>query len=821
MADVGLSGCNWVRLKRGTYQSKNEKLESNCQIEVDIDWENLEILPDDKWDSIAPYRILSYDIECSGRKGIFPEATIDQVIQIANTITIYGHEDQTIKVVFTLGSCAPIVGACVMPYKTEKEMLRGWARFIIDVDPDIITGYNIFNFDTPYLIDRANHLGVTEVLHIGRIKSEASRVRSTTFQNRAFGRRDNKSVNISGRLQLDVYQILLREHKLRSYTLNNVSFHFLGEQKEDVAYSIITDLQNGDEYSRRRLAVYCLKDSYLPIRLLDKLMIITNHVEMSRVTGVPLNFLITRGQQVKVISQLIRACKVENLLIPTVNPSSGEEFEGATVIEPVKGYYDDPIATLDFVSLYPSIMICHNLCYSTLLNPRQAKSMNEDDYTVTPCGNYFVKQHIRKGILPRILQNLLDARKQVKILLKTEQNPLKRKVYDGRQLAIKLSANSVYGFTGAQVGRLPCLEISGSVTAFGRAMIEQTKNVVENKYHTKNGYNFNARVIYGDTDSVMVKFGTPDIQEAMTLAKEAAKYVSSQFPEPIKLEFEKVYLPYLLINKKRYAGLLYTNPKKYDRIDCKGIETVRRDNCLLVANLVSSCLYKILIERDPNGAVKHACQTISDLLMNKIDISLLIITKELRKTGEDYANKQPHSELAERLKKRDPGSAPKLGDRVPFVYIMGQKKDRAYEKAEDPLYVLENNIPIDNDYYLVNQLSKPLTRLFDPILHEKTEDILLKGEHTRTRSVTVSSVGLLAKFSQAKKSCLGCKSSIDKNGENKPLSDALCSYCDENFICILSNEMNKMNSFQDKCDSLWTECQRCQGSFVEEVICTK
>ena len=147
---------------------------------------------------------------------------------------------------------------------------------------------------------------------------------------------------------------------------------------------------------------------------------------------------------------------------------------------------------------------------------------------------------------------------------------------------MKISANSVYGFTGAQVGKLPCLEISQSVTAFGRKMIEFTKNEVEQRYTVDNGYQFNAEVIYGDTDSVMVKFGVATVLEAMKLGQEAADFVSEKFVKPIKLEFEKVYHPYLLINKKRYAGLYFTRPEKHDKMDCKGIETVRRDNCPLV-----------------------------------------------------------------------------------------------------------------------------------------------------------------------------------------------------------------------------------------------
>jgi len=173
---------------------------------------------------------------------------------------------------------------------------------------------------------------------------------------------------------------------------------------------------------------------------------------------------------------------------------------------------------------------------------------------------------------------------------------------NGRQLALKISANSVYGLTGATVGKLPCLAIASSTTSYGRQMIEKTKEEVEKKYTIANGYSHDAQVIYGDTDSVMVKFGVEDLATAMKLGEEAAQFVSSKFIRPIKLEFEKVYFPYLLINKKRYAGLYWTNPDKYDKMDTKGIETVRRDNCRLVQNVIETVLRMILIDRDVPGA---------------------------------------------------------------------------------------------------------------------------------------------------------------------------------------------------------------------------
>lgn len=142
---------------------------------------------------------------------------------------------------------------------------------------------------------------------------------------------------------------------------------------------------------------------------------------------------------------------------------SDEQFEGATVIEPLRGYYNDPIATLDFSSLYPSIIMAHNICYTTLLSPaaQNQYKLPSEDITKTPVNSTFVKSNLRKGILPEILENLLSARKAAKAELKKETDPLKQKVLDGRQYALKVSANSVYGFTGAQQGKLPCLEISG------------------------------------------------------------------------------------------------------------------------------------------------------------------------------------------------------------------------------------------------------------------------------------------------------------------------------------------------------------------------
>ncbi|ORX34769.1 putative delta DNA polymerase [Kockovaella imperatae] len=817
MIDTHVVGMNWVEIPGGKYEVlKGDDKKSLCQIEVSCNYKDLvSHAPEGEWLKIAPLRILSFDIECAGRKGIFPEPNIDPVIQIAAMVTRQGESKPFVRNVFTLNTCAHIVGSQVLEFQNEKSLLLEWRKFIEKVDPDMIIGYNIANFDLPYLLDRAKALKIPDFAFLGRLKNVRSEVKDTHFSSKAYGQRDSKAVNMDGRLQLDILQVMQRDYKLRSYTLNAVCAQFLGEQKEDVHHSIITELQNGTADSRRRLAVYCLKDAYLPQRLMDKLMSFVNYTEMARVTGVPFNYLLSRGQQIKVVSQLYRSAKEHGYLVPALrSEGSDEQYEGATVIEPTKGFYDVPIATLDFASLYPSIMMAHNLCYTTLLDKATIERLNlveGEDFVHTPNNDYFATSKRRKGLLPTVLENLLAARKRARQDLKVEKDPFKRAVLDGRQLALKISANSVYGFTGATVGKLPCLAISSSTTAFGRQMIEFTKQEVEAEYCVKNGYDNDAKVIYGDTDSVMIRFGCPDLDTAMRMGAEAAELVSSKFIRPIKLEFEKVYFPYLLISKKRYAGLYWTKPEKYDKMDTKGIETVRRDNCRLVSTVIETCLYKLLIDRDVRGAEDYVKHTIADLLQNKVDMSQLVITKALAKA--DYAAKQAHVELAERMKKRDAGSAPALGDRVAYVIIKGIKGAAAYEKSEDPLYVLEHNVPIDTRYYLDNQLSKPLMRIFEPIMGERA-GTLLAGEHTRTIQIATPTIGGLMKFAVKTVTCLGCKTPL------RGKSGAVCENCRPKLPELYQKQIAHTSALQIDFARLWTQCQRCQGSLHQDVICT-
>lgn len=815
MCDHDITGTEWIEIPEGTYEIRQGNArETVNQIEIDCNYKSIKQLgTDGEWMSIPPLRILSFDIEVGGELDHFPTSDKDPVIQVCSYIAEQGNDSPMIAAAFILGKASPIDNAALYQFETESDLLLNFQAFLQFVDPDVITGYNIERFDLPYLVERASHLNITPFRELGRFTKEYSTSKSVQKGTKQLGTRDSKEVTINGRIQLDMYINIKNDNKLRSYTLNAVSSHFLGDQKEDVHFSIINKLQNGTDDDRRRLAIYCLKDSYLPLQLLNKTLALLTTVELARVCRVPMSYILNRGQQIRVFSQIMHKARERNMIIPaTKSQDTDHQFEGATVIDPKEGFYKQPIPTLDFNSLYPSIMIAHNLCYSTLLYNEKYNV----DFTLTPNGKRFVKESVFPGVLPEILRNLLVARKNTKKLMEQETDPMRKNVFNKRQLAIKVSANSVYGFTGATVGRLPCLDISEAVTSFGRSMIKRTKRLVEEYFTEANNFPHNASVIYGDTDSVMVNFGDISIQDAINIGKQAAEYVSSKFQKPINIEFEKAYFPFLLLAKKHYAGLLYTRPDKYDRIDAKGIETVRRDNCMLVQNVVKKSLDLLLIEKDEDKATSFVKKIVSDLNNDRIDLSFLIISKTLSK--KEYDSKQPHFELAKKLEKRDKGSAPRMGDRIPFL-IVSNSKERISDKAEDPLYVIENGIQIDVKHY-IEQLEKPLERIYKPVIGNKTR-FLLEGEHTRTKKIprnrsinSDNKKGTLFSFGKTSYKCLSCRSKIDKG------SYAVCSQCLNKVVETYIKVINNYRFFESEYSKLWTNCQRCQNSYTNANICS-
>lgn len=197
MVDLGIYGVNWIELPRGSFTTRDPTTQmSKCQLEVDTDVKSLTShAPHGTWSSIAPLRIFSFDIECAGRKGIFPDANIDACIQIASVIKEFGSETPMYRAIFCLGSCAHIPDAHVFSFESEIEMLSSWSSFFNRVDPDVIIGYNTSNFDFPYLLDRAKYFGLSDFSLLGRLKSNRSVARNSFFSSKAYGNREWKQTS--------------------------------------------------------------------------------------------------------------------------------------------------------------------------------------------------------------------------------------------------------------------------------------------------------------------------------------------------------------------------------------------------------------------------------------------------------------------------------------------------------------------------------------------------------------------------------------------------------------------------------------------------
>ena len=487
MTDYHIACCQWVTLENIRYEM-GSKCPSSCSISTTITPYQITPIPLTEMSIIAPVRIMAIDIECKkiGRGFVVPE--LDPVCQIACCTSVYGKKDGHLDaVVFCLipkGKSVklPLKNPTVrvLMFESEVELFIAFAVYVREIDPDFFTGYHIDGFDFPYLFTRATVIGADDFFKfLGRDIHKTSWIKKASFKSKAFGASEDYSIQAEGRFAFDMLKYLRRNVKLRSYTLGNVSTEFLKERKVEMAYSLIPEYQEGTDEQRAHLCYYCFVDAELCIRLMDNRMAFVNSVEQSRVTGVPVDFLLSRGAQIKTLSNLIQLTTKKQYIIPTTAKAQNEDkTKGAIVVEPKRGYKKHPVCTLDFASLYPSIMLWRNICYTTIVLRSWAESnLTSNDYHIVPFGakHVFVKPHIRKGLLPEVLTLLLGQRKIAKADLKVEKDPEKKAVLDGRQLALKIVANSVYGFVKGNV--VTNKYIMMAVCGFGRQMLNDTQRI--------------------------------------------------------------------------------------------------------------------------------------------------------------------------------------------------------------------------------------------------------------------------------------------------------------------------------------------------------
>ena len=704
------------------------------------DWSTLKPV---ERDDIAPFIVASFDIECNSSTGKFPDPNVpdDACFQIAVSLCKFGSDEPYEKVCLCYKKTD---GPDVISFDTEKEMLLAFKKYMNEKDIDILTGWNIFGFDLEYIYKRAAMVGCgIDFYQLGKLKDTECHLVMKKLSSSALGDNFLKLLPMSGRFVFDMFHEVKKGYKLDSYSLNNVSKLYLGDQKIDMApKEMFARFVEGDPKKLYEVAEYCIKDTLLPHKLMKKMCILLNLVEMAKATWVPLSFLVERGQQIKVFSQLSKKARELGYMVPTIKYGSlpEEQYEGATVLEAQKGAYYTPITALDFEALYPSIMMAHNLCYSTyVMDERRYGKIPGITYETFNIGNktYKFAQDV-PSLLPAILMELKQFRKKAKRDMAAATGYMKE-VYNGKQLAYKVSMNSVYGFTGAGKGILPCVPIASTTTCRGRGMIEETKTYVEANFP-------GAKVRYGDTDSVMVEFDVGDrkgveaIEYSWEIGERAAEECSALFKKPNNLELEKVYWPYFLYSKKRYAAKLWTKGKDdkmhMDYIDVKGLQLVRRDNTPHMREVCKELLDVVLTSGDPGPPKELARERANELLSGEIPHDKLILSQSLSdsyKVGgksvsinspESIHINQAHVQVVNKMRQRKPGSEPQSGDRVPYLLTKtDNSKAKAFEKSEDPKYVEEHNIPVDYHYYFVNKFLNPVCDLLDPLFENTKQEI--------------------------------------------------------------------------------------------------
>jgi len=548
-----------------------------------------------------------------------------------------------------------------------------------------------------------------------------------------------------------------------------------GLAKDDVSVQDIFRLTRGTSGDRAVVAKYCIQDCNIVHHLMRKTDVLVGFIEMSRICSVPMSFLVLRGQGIKLTSFVAKKCREKDTLMPDIEKTAFDDgYEGAIVLPPKCAMYiDNPVACLDYSSLYPSNMISQNLSHDskvwtkeydnngTLIrssHPRGNKYDNLPHYHYvdvefdtfkyirkTPDAKTFQKVKSgkkvcrwaqfpdgKKGILPSILEELLKARKTTKKQGEKEKDEFMKNILDKRQLAYKVTANSLYGQCGSRTSTFYEKDIAASTTAVGRLMITYAKKMIEQVYgnaicETSQGtVATHAEYVYGDTDSVFFTFQLEDaethekirgkkaLELTIELAQEVAVLCSKLLIAPMELSYEKTLMPFILLSKKRYVGILYETDANKGKMKFMGLSLKRRDACDYLKDVYGGCLN--ILMRNGEGTIQKSIlfleESLRKLIEGDVSMDKLEITKALRS---DYKNPERigHKVLAERIGDRDPGNKPKSGDRIRYVFIRNPNpKALVGDRIETPEYIVSNKCVVDYKYYITNQLMKPLQQLF-------------------------------------------------------------------------------------------------------------
>jgi DNA polymerase delta subunit 1 len=458
-----------------------------------------------------PLRVLSWDIECYSASGEFPDASKhgDAVINIGiHARTFFSDSPAPEVLSLCLGAATVNDEGCeLVCLETEESLFLEFAKRLRASDADVVVGYNTTLFDWPYLTKRVEYLSkegrlsdgqVSEIFSLSRLRQKSTPPENSTMSSSAYGDNPLHLPRMPGRFEVDLWFYLKRENStdLPDLKLNTVSKHYLNSSKVDLPpHRIFSNFSDGSSDKLGEIATYCIQDTTLVLKLVETLCVVQSLLQMSAVAGVVPFDIAFRGQQVKVYTQLLRKARELNYVLEDVAGDDDDTpFKGAHVVAPKAGFYTSSVVTLDFASLYPSIMRTWNLSPDTLLRSIENEEELPTSAVAANTPHRFVAATVRRGLLPLILDELLAERKKIRVeMKKLSSSSLEHSLLNCRQLALKISANSCYGFTGCRRGTMTCIEVAESTTGIGRHIIERTAAALESGWP-------GAAVIYGDTD---------------------------------------------------------------------------------------------------------------------------------------------------------------------------------------------------------------------------------------------------------------------------------------------------------------------------------
>jgi len=699
MADLGLAGMKWVKVVGNSISTNTVKADKAITVESICPIED---------ESSVDLKYMGIDIEVvSGEEGV-PDSSRDKIAMMSLSFSPFFNDHNALVLI---SKPTKKTDEDVIVFKNEKEMLEEFVGIIDSFDPDIICGYNINNFDIPFITDRLRVNKVSRAIGRCRQKQLVCRKLGILFRN-----------SITGRIIVDIYELVKESVgkgllKLKRYSLGDVSKELLNETKVDISHSEIGKYWNGDELQIGKLVEYSRKDAELVLKLILERGMIRKFIELSKVSGLLLQDVLNGGEATRVENLLLREFDRSEYIIPCkpsekeirrrIGEREAKSLKGALVLNPDVGLHTNCVIYLDFKSMYPSIFIAWNICPTTLfLGKEKIKTIS------TPYGTKFVSKEIKEGILPKIVNYLIKERDKVK---KEMANATKSKkgILDARQYALKIMTNAFYGYTGYVRARFYVLDIANAITSCGRELIQKTKKIVESDE--------NLKVVYGDTDSVMVKLKTTDLDEALKIGEVVEDRINKELEGVVQIKTESIFKTLLILAKKRYVGWTFEKVDGgwQDTFLMKGIETVRRDWCDLTSDTLYNVLEILLKEQNTKKAFNYVKNILGKLERNEILIDELVVTKSISKPLKQYKGIQPHIELVKKLRRRSPASAPGVGDRVGFVIVKGLQL--MSNRAEDPEYVKERGLKIDSKYYIESQVLPPLERVFEAIGIGKSE----------------------------------------------------------------------------------------------------